>query len=44
MSSFNNIFIQVVNNINKINLFRGGNHASVVFAGSWDIGLNKLYK
>ena len=29
-----NIFIQVDNSINKTNLFRGGNHSSVVFAGS----------
>ena len=27
-----NIFIQVDNNINNTNLFRGGNHSSVVFA------------
>ena len=44
ISTLNNIFIQVNNSINKTNLFRGGNHSSVVFAGSRDIGLNKLYK
>ena len=32
-----NIFIQVDNSINKTNLFRGGNHSSVVFAGSRDM-------
>ena len=42
--TINNIFIQVENSINKTNLFRGGNHSSVVFAGSRDIGINKLYK
>ena len=44
ISTLNNIFIQVNNSINKTNLFRGGNHSSVVFAGSRNIGLNKLYK
>jgi len=42
--NIDNIFIQVDKSINKTNLFRGGNHSSDVFAGSRDIGLNKLYK
>ena len=40
----NGLFIQVINSINKTNLFRGGNHSSVVFAGSRDIEITKLYK